>query len=178
MQLVLLTGCRSGEIVAGRWRDIDLERGIWTQRNPKNDEPCDVMLSRQAVQLLKYRRGMDETFVFPSPHKKGKHVQQKALGLAQYTARQPGEKRPAEDPIEVAWTVHDLRRTVGTGLAKLGCPRVIQDRVLNHVDNTVSAIYDRYGYDSEARSWLQKWADYLDALTVSKVVPLSTVKAA
>jgi len=36
----------------------------------------------------------------------------------------------------------------------------------------VSAIYDRHRYDAEARVWLQKWADYLDALTVSNVVPL------
>ena len=79
---------------------------------------------------------------------------------------------PRADPIELPWTVHDLRRTVATGLAKLGCPRVLQDRILNHVDGSVSAIYDRHRYDGEARVWLQKWADYLDALTVSNVVPL------
>jgi hypothetical protein len=65
-----------------------------------------------------------------------------------------------------------LRRTAATGLAKLGCSRVVQDRILNHVDSSVSAIYDRHRYDAAARVWLQKWADYLDALTVSKVVPL------
>jgi integrase len=76
------------------------------------------------------------------------------------------------DPIEVAWTVHDLRRTVATGLAKLGCSRVVQDRILNHVDSSVSAIYDRHRYDVEARAWLQKWADYLESLSVCNVVPL------
>src|SRR5437867_2828701 len=50
-----------------------------------------------------------------------------------------GDKK-AQDPIEVPWTVHDLRRTVATGLAKLGCPRVVQDRILNHVDSSVGAI--------------------------------------
>jgi len=71
-----------------------------------------------------------------------------------------------------AGTVHDLRRTAATGLAKLGCPRVVQDRILNHVDGSVSAIYDRHRYHAEARAWLQKWADYPDALTASNVVPL------
>ena len=80
--------------------------------------------------------------------------------------------KPAPDPIEVPWTVHDLRRTVATGLAKLGCPRVVQDRILNHVDSSVSAIYDRHHYDAEARTWLQKWADYLEVLTAHNVVPL------
>ena len=171
LTLVLLTGCRSGEVVSARWRDIDLDQGVWTIRETKNSEPHDVMLPRQAIELLKYRQGMDTVFAFPSP-RAGQHVAQKALGLAQYTARQRIDDKPAQDPIEVPWTVHDLRRTAATGLAKLGCPRVVQDRILNHVDHSVSAIYDQHRYDAEARSWLQRWADYLDALTTSKVVPL------
>ena len=49
-----------------------------------------------------------------------------------------------------------VRRTAATGLAKLGCPRVVQERILNHVDSSVSAIYDRHRYDAEAKGWLQK----------------------
>lgn len=88
----------------------------------------------------------------------GRHVGQKALGFAQYVARKKTKDEQRADPIEAAWTVHDLRRTAATGLAKLGCPRVVQDRILNHVDGSVSAIYDRHRYDEEAREWLQKWA--------------------
>ena len=177
LRLVLLTGCRSGEVVSALWRDIDLDRGVWTLLDTKNGEAHDVMLSRQATELISYRKGLDRVFVFPS-QKAGKHVAQKALGLAQYTARQGNEDIPPADPIEVAWTVHDLRRTVATGLARLGCPRVVQDRILNHVDSSVAAIYDRHHYDTEAREWLQRWADHLDALTVSNVVPIDSGKAA
>jgi integrase len=177
LRLVLLTGCRSGEIVAGRWCDIDLDRGIWTMRETKNGEPYDVMLSRQGVELLEYRTGLDQQFVFPSP-RPGKHIAQKALGLAQYTARHMDEESGGRDPIAVPWTVHDLRRTVATGLAKLGCSRVVQDRILNHIDNSVSAIYDRHTYDIEARGWLQKWADHMDRLLIPKVIPITAAKAA
>jgi integrase len=171
LAIVLFTGCRSGEVVAAFWRDIDLERAVWMIRETKNGEPHDVMLSRQAIDLLKARRALHEGFVFPSPMD-GHHIAQKALGLAQYEASKEKEGKPRADPIELPWTVHDLRRTAATGLAKLGCPRVVQDRILNHVDGSVSAIYDRHRYDGEARAWLQKWADYLEALTVSNVVPL------
>ena len=171
LALVLFTGRRSGEVVAALWRDIDLERAAWMIRETKNGEPHDVMLSPQAIDLLKARWALHEVFVFPSPMD-GHHIAQKALGLAQYEARKEKEGKPCADPIELPWTVHDLRRKVATGLAKLGCPRVVQDRILNHVDSSVSAIYDRHRYDAEARAWLQKWADYLDALTVSNVVPL------
>ena len=171
LSLVLLTGCRSGEVVAAIWRDIDLDRGVWTIRETKNGEPHDVMLPKQAVELLECRQGMDQVYVFPSP-RGGRHVAQRVLGFAQYYARRRDGDKPAPDPIEVPWTVHDLRRTVATGLAKLGCPRVVQDRILNHVDSSVSAIYDVHRYNAEARDWLQKWADHLEALTAHNVVPL------
>ena len=171
LSLVLFTGCRSGEVVAALWRDIDLERAVWTIRETKNGEPHAVMLPSQAIELLQARRALHDIFVFSSPMGE-QHVGQKALGLAQYEARKETRDEPRADPIEVAWTVHDLRRTAATGLAKLGCPRVVQDRILNHVDGSVSAIYDRHRYDAEARVWLQKWADYLESLTANKVVSL------
>jgi integrase len=177
LRLVLLTGCRSGEVIAARWRDIDLERAVWTIRETKNGEPHDVLLPQQAVELLNYRKGLDKVFVFPS-RLPGQHIAQKALGLAQYTARHADADRGTRDPIEVPWTVHDLRRTVATGLAKLGCPRVVQDRILNHVDHSIAAIYDRHTYDGEARTWLQKWADHMDALTTRNVVSISAAKTA
>lgn len=171
LSLVLLTGCRSGEVVAALWRDIDLERGVWTIRETKNGEPHDVMLPQQGLELLKARQKLDQVYVFPSP-RGNRHVAQKVLGFSQYYARQRDGDRPAADPIEVPWTVHDLRRTAATGLAKLGCSRVVQDRIFNHVDTSVAAIYDQHRYDVEARGWLQKWADHLEALTASNFVPL------
>jgi hypothetical protein len=85
------------------WRDIDLERAIWTIRETKNGEPHDVMLPQQAVELLNYRKGLDKVFVFPS-RLPGQHVAQKALGLAQYTARHADPDSGTKDPIEVPWT--------------------------------------------------------------------------
>ena len=142
---------------------------MWAIRETKNGEPHDAMLSRQAIDLLKARRALHEVFVFPSPMD-GHHIAQKALGLAQYEARKEKEGKPRADLIELPWTVHDLRSMVATGLAKLGCQRVVQDRILNHVEGSVSAIYDRHRYDGEARVWLQKWADYLEVLSANKVV--------
>lgn len=68
------------------------------------------------------------------------------------------------------WAVEFLR-TIATSQAKLCCPCVVRYRILNHVDSSVSTIYDRHHYDAEAPTWLQKWADYLEALTVSHLVP-------
>ena len=46
------------------------------------------------------------------------------------------------------------------------------------VDGSVSAIYYRHRYDAEARLWLQKWADYLESLTVRNVNPFRAAQQA
>jgi integrase len=176
--LSLLTAARSGEIVAARWRDIDFERGTWQQHDSKTGAPHLVMLSKQAVELLKFRQELDKDFVFASPKTKGKHINQKAVGLAQYTARQSEAGKKAADPLATGWTTHDLRRSAATGLARLGCPRVVQDRILNHVDGSIGAIYDVHRYDDEARTWLQKWADHLSTLMVPNVTAIDSTRAA
>ena len=62
------------------------------------------------------------------------------------------------------WTIHDLRRTVGTGLGKLGISRFHIARVLNHADSSVTGIYDRHEYLDEKRRALDAWAEHLSNL--------------
>jgi len=59
------------------------------------------------------------------------------------------------------WTTHDLRRTVGTGLGRLGMSRFIISRILNHADRSVTGIYDQYDYLTEKRAALEGWGAYL-----------------
>jgi integrase len=155
--LTLLTAARSGEVVASEWAEIDLEGAVWTQPKgkTKNRRTHRVMLAPQAVALLEARRDLHARWVFPSRDGE-RAIAQKVLGVAQFTVR-------GDCPVK-AWTVHDLRRSALTGLARLGCPRVVQDRIANHVDRSVAAIYDHHDYDDEAREWLGRWADHLDAL--------------
>lgn len=159
MLLTLLTGCRSGEACAAEWQEVELDTGLWTQpgNKTKNRKTHRVMLSSQATGLLLARADKDTRWVFPS--RNNRPLTQKAVGLAQYQLR-------GECPVKRNWTVHDLRRTALTGLARLGCPRVVQDRIANHVDRSIAATYDLHAYDDEARTWLQKWADHLDGLRV------------
>jgi integrase len=63
-----------------------------------------------------------------------------------------------------AFTLHDLRRTARTGLARLGIEPHIAERVLNHVQAKIPGTYDRHAYLDEMRDALQKWAEYLNTL--------------
>jgi integrase len=65
------------------------------------------------------------------------------------------------------WTLHDLRRTVASGMAKLGVSLVVIEKVLNHVSGSLGGIvgiYQRHEYAEEKRQSLQLWADHVERL--------------
>jgi integrase len=69
----------------------------------------------------------------------------------------------AEHKVQ-AFTLHDLRRTVRTGLAKLGVRPDIAERCLNHAQPGIIATYDVHQYLDEKRAALESWAAHLERL--------------
>jgi integrase len=67
----------------------------------------------------------------------------------------------AEGKPLAAWTLHDLRRTMRTGLGKLGVQPHIAELVINHVKGGVEAVYDRHKYQREIGAALGLWADHI-----------------
>jgi integrase len=66
-----------------------------------------------------------------------------------------------------AWTLHDLRRTAATRMAKLNVPPHVVDRILNHVSGTirgVAAVYNRHGYLEERKAALEGWGRHVEDL--------------
>ena len=71
------------------------------------------------------------------------------------------------------WTFHDIRRSVASGLARLGVMPHVIEAVLNHRSGTVSgiaAIYNRYDMRAEKAHALALWADHLDRLEHGEAV--------
>ena len=66
-----------------------------------------------------------------------------------------------------AFTLHDLRRTVRTGLARLKVPPHVAERVLNHAQPGIIAAYDTHSYADEKRAALVQWAAHLKSVTRS-----------
>lgn len=66
------------------------------------------------------------------------------------------------------WTLHDLRRTLRTGLGKLGVRPDIAERVLNHISarTEVEDVYDLNLYLPELRDAMQRWENHLTNLLV------------
>ena len=91
---------------------------------------------------------------------------------------EPDEQPSAGDAI-APWTLHDLRRTVVTGMNELGIQPHIVEAVVNHVSGRaragVAGVYNRATYAAEKRMALQAWADHLDqvlGLGERKVIPM------
>ncbi len=69
------------------------------------------------------------------------------------------------EDLDIAhFTVHDMRRTARTHMARLGVDRFVAERALNHKLKSVEGIYDRHDYFAERLSALNAWAKSLKAL--------------
>jgi integrase len=156
LRLQLLTGQRVGEVVRARWTDVDLAQGgegaVWTipGDHAKNRNPQRVPLSPEAVAVLAEARRIrpGQGFVFPSPLGDRPMVE---------TAVNKAIHRNLQHFGVAEFTSHDVRRTVATHVAEAGAGREVLRRLLNHVDRSVTAIYDRYSYAKELREALYAW---------------------
>ncbi len=87
-------------------------------------------------------------------------------GTAPYNGFKAKER--FDEAVGIApWTVHDLRRTAASGMAKLGVSLVVIEKVLNHVSGSLAGIvgvYQRHEFAEEKRAALQQWADYVERL--------------
>ena len=61
-------------------------------------------------------------------------------------------------------TPHDLRRTFGSTVTRLGFGRQAMDRILNHADHSVGSVYDRHGYGTEDQHIMEAVASHIIGL--------------
>jgi hypothetical protein len=57
-----------------------------------------------------------------------------------------------------------LRRTMVTGMARLGVPPHVADKILNHQSGTISgvaAVYQKHEFLEERKAALDLWADHV-----------------
>ncbi len=171
--LTLWTGCRTGELCDARWRDFNLDQGTWHLKASKNSTERYVQLSRQCVNFLLNLYRPDQEYLFASS-RTGLPIQQKSLTEIKWQMKNPDKVQANFRPEQLwldnmdDWNPHDLRRTVRTGLSRLGCPSDIAEAVLGHSKKGIEGTYNLHNYEKECAEWLQKWADYLDEIIENK----------
>jgi integrase len=186
-RIALATGQRREEVAGMRWAHIDESERIWTlpSEMTKAARAHVVPLSLLALEILAEAQEMaNQLFAKPENAKVPAYIfttrgDRPISGYSKAKARLDRVVAAARSEAGLTdlepWTIHDLRRTLGTGLGKLGVSRFIISRVLNHADRTVTGIYDRYEYLDEKRHALEAWGQYLENLIApsgANVVPL------
>jgi integrase len=153
VRLLILTGQRRNEVAKLRWDELDFDENIWTQQDNKSKRTHVVPLVPEAVSILKSLPRLSDELVFPargssrpiSGFSKWKHKLDQLSGVNN-------------------WTLHDLRRTSATNLAKLGIEPHVTEFVLNHSSQLlkgVASVYNRHAYIDEKRKALELWSGYI-----------------
>ena len=154
VKLALLTGQRREKIVSMRWEDIDFDTGLWTipRQEREKGAPEAVVLPAMALEVITDRpRLNDSPFVFSVPRgKKEKHPR-----FNSFKQRKVELDRLLPIPH---WTIHDLRRTARSLLARIGVADHIAERVLGHKQSGVVPIYNRHKYLGEISEALARLA--------------------
>ena len=192
IRLLILTGARREEVAALDWSELVYGAQIWvlpTSRS-KNGVGARQPLSTLAVaelDAIAKRQGKSAGWpksglVFSttghtsvSGYSRAKARLDKAItGLAD-----------SEDALPLPpWRLHDLRRTLATGLQRLGVRFEVTEAVLNHISGSksgVAGVYQRYDWAAEKAVAVQAWADHVFGLMIgpdqTNIVQLSEVRA-
>jgi integrase len=158
--VLAFTGTRRREATQMRHGELDLERATWTlpperrktgQRDP---HPFTIDLHPYLVEALRRQPVLEGSpFVFwgrrdqrPFEFHHALMQRLRALGI--------------ED-----WRLHDVRRYVRSGMARLGVSQMVAELCLGHAAKPgLVAVYDAHTYRIEKREAWQKWGNYLQAL--------------
>lgn len=174
LRLILLTGCRPGEVGGMVWEEIDESAKIWTipAERTKNSMAHVVPLCALALAQIQAAKPFGDGAgpLFRSSHKPGGGPITRR-GMSQAVRRHWKEITGSEEQ----WKAHDLRRTTRTKLAEIGVSDVVAERIMGHKLQGVLAIYNRHDYLAEKRVALSKWEGRLQEIIGGNEVKKSNV---
>jgi integrase len=164
LELCILTAARTGEVFGARWKEFDLDRGIWTapKERMKSRREHRVPLSTRALEILKTMyESRSSDFVFPG-HKPGRPLSSMALVMVLRRMK-----------VENA-TVHGFRSTFRDWAAECtDFPNEVCEAALAHVvENKAEAAYRRGDLFEKRRKLMDAWAAYCTTRQAANVVAL------
>jgi integrase len=166
IKLLALTFVRTGELIAARWNEFDLQAGLWRippERMKMRTEHI-VPLSSQAIQILQILHGATghSKLLFPGERDHAKPMSNntilKALERMGYKGRMTG---------------HGFRGLASTVLHEQGFDHAHIELQLAHQErNSVSAAYNHATYLKQRAKMMQWWSDFLDQKLQGNVITL------
>jgi integrase len=161
LRLLLLSGARASEVCGAPWLEFDVSAAEWLipAARTKNGRAHSIPLSDMALDIVREAEALRPSksrWLLPALGREG-HVT--PSGVLQAAQRILGEDM----------VVHDIRRSVATGLQRFGIRLEVTEALLNHVSGSragVVGIYQRHDWHQEKRAALDVWASYIERLAV------------
>jgi integrase len=159
-RLLVLTGCRLDEVRQMRWGELKDDGATLSlpAERTKNKKPHDVFLSPAARAIVAAQpRIADSPLVFT-----GRTGATAVSGLSKAKARLD-RLMTGVGP----WRTHDVRRSVASGLQRLGVPLPVTEKILGHESGSFAGIvgvYQRHEYRAERRAAMEGWARHVEGL--------------
>jgi integrase len=168
VRFLIITGQRRDEVAAISWPEVKQDSSEWfiPAGRAKNRTAHTVPLSAAAVLILSKRAGADrwpkKGLIFTTTG------ENPVSGFSKAKARLDAIIGKLNDGEPIAgWRIHDLRRTLATGLQRLGVRFEVTEAVLNHVSGSksgVAGVYQRHDWKQEKRDALDAWARHVEAV--------------
>lgn len=175
LRFILANGSRPAEVTDMPKSELNGDGTEWIIPDYRYKLRRDhvIPLSPHAQRILQEaaRFNVGSPWVFPSPIDLKEHIDRHSLSKA--VARKLGKPRPKDGHPEdgklgmAKFNPNDLRRSVETGLNRLGVDESIATRVLGHTTGNagrMSTVYNRHDYLKEKREALDLWGKHLDSL--------------
>lgn len=168
--LLVGLGVRKSELCEAKWEEFELEKGLWhlPKERSKTNVGFTIPLAPEVLEWLNELkiRGFGSDYVLPSRRSsKNLHMGSDTLNRAitKLFGHEAGKKKQPPNLMGdmLHFTVHDLRRTCRTLLAKQGTPGHVAERCLNHKLKGVEGIYDKYDYFEERKEALRSLSKHL-----------------
>lgn len=152
VKMMILTGQRRDEVRCLPWAELDMEASLWTLPVGRNKGKREhvVPLSEEAKAVLEALPKLGGPFVFTTGGKRPYAGQKRLKDILDRESK------------VTDWTIHDIRRTVASGLASLRISHDVIGRVLNHAKTDVTARhYNRHDYLEEKAAALTAWGRHV-----------------
>jgi integrase len=169
-RMLVLTGQRKSEVAEAQWSEFDLERKLWTipAERMKADAPHVVPLTDDVIAILdalpRFKKG-DHLFslTFGEKPVNGFSKAKANLDKAIITELRKGtDEAKAREKIKLdPFVIHDIRRTMRTGLSALPIPPDVAELIIAHARPGLRRVYDQYSFEVEKRHALELWAGRL-----------------
>lgn len=161
VMLLLVLCVRKMELLAAKWEAFDMDEKVWRLEENKTASAITIPLPDAVIDWLSELKVLacGSEYLFPARkitvQRRFPHVGPDTLNTALHDLEHGLER----------FSVHDLRRTARTHLARLGVRSEVAERCLNHKLKGIEGVYNQHDYIDERRRALELWAAEIESLS-------------